>query len=167
MVYVCVAFVYVVYVLKLMFTFLSLCLEFCIKRIHYHTQCAKEILQCKSSLFMFFTNLISVTILHICFFLYACLCTPFMAGDQGGQEMVSERLKLQWHIVVSFCMYWEWKLGALEDSSGLLTAKVFSNPYILFLIMFPVQGSLVSIRPSMLNEKQNSLSGERIIIRQG
>ena len=66
---------------------------------------------------------------------------------------MSELLELELDIVVSFYMYWEWKLGALEDSSVLLTGKVFSSPYILFLIMFTVLGSLVSIRSSMLNEK--------------
>lgn len=45
------------------------------------------------------------------------------------------------------------KLGALAKSSVILTGKVFSIVSFLFLIMFPVQGSLVRARYHMLTKK--------------
>lgn len=44
-------------------------------------------------------------------------------------------------------------LGALTKSSVILTGKVFSIISFLFLIMFPVQGSLVRARYHMLIKK--------------
>lgn len=45
------------------------------------------------------------------------------------------------------------KLGAVTKPSEILTGKVFSIVSLLFLIMFPVQGSLVRARYHMLIKK--------------
>ena len=78
-------------------------------------------------------------------FLFACLCTSLMPGKHRGQEKMSEPLELELQSVVSFFTYWKGKLGVVEDSSLLLTAKVFSNANFLFLVVFPVQCSLASL----------------------
>lgn len=79
--------------------------------------------------------------------------------------MVSEHLELELQSVVSFFTYWKGKLGVLEDFSLLLTGKVFSNTNFLFLVVFPVQSSLVWVRHHI--KKWNSPSGERISLRLG
>lgn len=81
--------------------------------------------------------------------------------------MVTELLELELQIVVGFYIYSEWNLGGLEDTSGFLNAKVFSNPNVLFLIMFPVQGSQMRVRHLVLIKKWNSPSCERIILGEG
>ena len=98
-------------------------------------------------------------------FLFACLCTSLMPGKHRGQEMVSEPLDLELQSVVNFFTYWKGKLGVVEECSLFLTAKVFSNANFLFLVVFPVQSSLVWVRH--LIKKWNSPLGERFILRLG
>lgn len=57
-----------------------------------------------------------------------------MPGKHGGQEMMSEPLELELQSVVSFFTYWKGKLGVLEDSSLLLTAKGCIHISIYFFI---------------------------------
>lgn len=49
--------------------------------------------------------------------------------------MVLKHLVLELQTVLGFYMYWEWNMATLEESSVLLTAKVFSNPSFLFSIV--------------------------------